>query len=187
MNKKDIYEHLANIYLDNSGKKKKKRKTPFHYKRFYFFSISIIILFSVLMLFPFKKLNLTSQIALVIQPTAVKINFDFNSAKKEMYSFDLKELDLSKFDALNFSARKLNPLDIVHLRVELMNAFKEKSEVYVKDLKYQWQDYKINLSEFKNINDWTKISHLAFVVEEWNVKGERGIIYIDDVKIIKER
>ena len=187
MNKREIYEHLADIYLDNSGKKKRRYKKFFDYKVIYPAAILLTIVVSVsIFSFISHKSTLKSQVALVIQPTSVRMNFHRGATKKEIFSFDINQLDLAEFNTLAFSVRKLWPADIINLKVEINNKLKEKSAIYLDDLSYRWKNYKFNLSDFKNITNWRKMDKLSFIIEEWNIKGEGGIIYIDNVKFIKE-
>jgi hypothetical protein len=196
MNKKDIYEHLANIYLDASLTKKKKAHKYSNFKTLVYIGAPIISLFAILLFFtplknnPFfanlsKNKPRNSQLALVISADTAKINFNFDPAKKEIYSIDLNKLNLTTFNTLGFSARKSNYQDTIRLRIEFTNIFKEKSEVYIKDVPYRWQDYKINFSEFKKIADWRKMLNLSFIVEEWNVVKKKGVVYIDNIRLIK--
>ena len=187
MDKKDIYEHLAKIYLDASSKKKKKSKArlPFFRKPFFIIGVSVFA-FGAFFFFAFnRKHTLKSEIALLLQTDAAKINFHFDPAKKETYSLDLNKLDITRFKALGFSVKKVNSTGMISLRVEFINDFKEKSEVYFRDIPFRWQDYKIELSKFKNIGDWSSMVHLAFIVEEWNVKEKKGIVYIDNVRLLR--
>jgi len=187
MDKKDIYEHLAKIYLDASSKKKKRNKAyPKLFKNLFMVSLFIVIgltttLFSSL----FKQRSLDSETALILQNGPAKINFNFDPAKKETYTLNLNRLNLTHSKILAFSARNMNPKDKVTLRVEFNNAFKEKSEIYVRNTPAKWQDFKIALSEFKNISDWSEITGLTFAVEEWNVAQRKGIVYIDNVRLLK--
>lgn len=188
MEKKDIYEHLAKIYLDVSSQKKKKSRTKKNaYKRvvfagiFFVFALSFVLVLSS----PRKKEAFTSEIALVLAPDPVKINFNFNPAKKEMYSLHLNNLDLDRFKALAFSLKKTNYRDSISLRIEFINSFKEKSEVYLKDIPAVWRDFKIDFSEFKNISDWSDMASLVVAVEEWNTKEKKGVVYIDNIRLLK--
>jgi len=188
MDKKDIYEHLANIYLDSSRKRKKKIKSKASRGfKILLVAITVVILVSLAAFFIHnpKKSSLNSEIAYIIQPDVVKINYNFNSMKKEVYSMDLNGLELSPFKTLAFSIRKTNPEDTVFVRVELTSAFKEVSEVYIKDVKYRWKSFRIALSDFKHISEWSDMSKLSFTVEEWNTKNKHGVVYIDDIKFIK--
>lgn len=186
MDKKDIYEHLAKIYLDASQRKKRLKPYSKVFKNIFFISIALIFGFSLFLITrQNKKPPLNSQIAVVLCPDAVKVNFHFNPAKKEIYSIDLKNLDLSRFKALEFSAKTANYQDNAHLRVEFNSAFHEKSEIYLKNISHKWQDYKIALSDFKDISEWSKMLSLSFIVEEWNVGEKRGAIYIDNVRLLR--
>lgn len=186
MDKKEIYEHLAKIYLDASAKKTKKTKIPRRFKNFFFIIIAFIFIFSVFLFTrSYDKKPPNSEIAIVLQPDTVKINFHFDPARKEIYSVDLNKLDLSRFKTLGFSAKKVNYQDNISLRVEFNSAYKEKSEVYLKNISHRWQDYKIPFSEFKNISDWSEILNLSFIVEEWNVQEKRGVVYIDNVRFLR--
>jgi len=187
MDKKDIYEHLAKIYLDASSKKKKRNKAyPKLFKNLFIVSLFIVIgltttLFSSLP----KQRNLHSETALILQNDPAKINFNFDPAKKETYTLNLNRLSLAHSKQLAFAVRNMNPKDRITLRIEFTNAFKEKSEVYVRNTPSKWQDFKIGLSEFKNITDWSEIASLSFAVEEWNASQKKGIVYIDNVRLLK--
>ncbi|MCX5700167.1 MAG: hypothetical protein NTZ63_01295 [Candidatus Omnitrophica bacterium] len=187
MDKKDIYEHLAKIYLDASSKKKKKNKAyPRLFKNLFIISIFLVVgLGSTLATSLFKKNGLSSEIALVLQNDASKINFNFNPAKKETFTINLNKLNVGRFKSLAFAVKNVHPSEKISLRVEFTNAFKEKSEIYVKDLSGKWQDYKINLSEFKTIRDWSELSSLTFSVEEWNATAKSGVLYIDNIRLLK--
>lgn len=187
MDKKDIYEHLANIYLDASSKRKKKdthllklTKPVFVISLFLVFGISSIIFNNV-----HRNKPLNSETALFISTETAKINFNFNPAKKEVYSINLNKLDMHKFNAVGFSLKTKDYADTIALRVEFTNSFKEKSEIYIKNVSHKWHDYKINLSEFKKVTDWSKMSNLSFTVEEWNAKEDYGIVYIDNIRFLK--
>jgi hypothetical protein len=118
-------------------------------------------------------------------PDAAKINFHFNPAKKEIYSLNLNKLSMVRFKALGFSVKKANYFDRISLRVEFSNVYKEKSEVYFKDIPHKWETYTIKLSDFKSINDWTEMTDLVFSVEEWNAREKKGLVYLDNVRLIK--
>ena len=197
MNKKDIYEHLAKIYLDASTKRKNKkaRKYPDILQNTIFIS-ALIIAFVILLFNVSRKsgplstnLNenkpINSELVFVLQPNIIKINFNFAPAKEETYHINLNELDLTHFKVLGFLVRKANYEDNIILKVEFTSAHNEKSEIQFYNIpSYRWQEYKINFSDFKNISDWSKMSGLSFVIEEKNVKEKKGIIYLDNIRFL---
>lgn len=199
MEKKDIYEHLADIYLDASAKRRNKRakKYPNILKGSLAISIvAIVILASFtltiqrknkhLSVEPDNNKPLSSELALILRPDVVKLNFNFEVAKEEVYSINMHGLDMLRFKTLAFSIRKASYQNNTILKVELISTANEKSNLYIHRIPaYRWQEHKINLSDFKDINDWSKISNLSFIVEAGNMENKQGIIYIDNVRLLR--
>ncbi|HTZ11286.1 MAG TPA: hypothetical protein VMD04_02760 [Candidatus Margulisiibacteriota bacterium] len=188
MDKKDIYEHLAKIYLDASSQKKKKSKKKPIVSKGLFFTGSFVVLSLVAVITSsllLKPKSFIPETALVIADDALKINFSFTPVKKEVVFLNLNKLNLADYKALGFSVKKADFNDTLSLRVEFNNIFNEKSEVYCKNISYKWQKFKINLSDFKKISDWSEMSGLSFTVEEWNSRDKKGLVYIDNVRLIK--
>ncbi len=197
MDKKELYEHLAKIYLDASSSKKKKRskpqskisRPPFLLSAFLVFGLASALFVSSKNKWPnfaYHKNLFASQTALVLLSDAAKINFNFDPVKKEVFSLNLSKLNLNPYKELIFSIKKASSCpDKINLKVEFTNAYQEKSEIYINDIALKWQNHKIKLSEFKNISDWSRITDLTFTVEEWNAKAQHGIVYLDNVKLLK--
>jgi len=189
MDKKEIYEHLANIYLDASSTKKsgRKNKDTSHFRYLFFSSLALIAVLSAVLFTGLYKYRASrgSQVALYLSSETAKINFNFDPAKKEAYSLDLNKLNLAAYKALAFSLKKKNFFDTIYLRVEFTSAYNEKSFVYLKDLPHKWGDYILKFSDFKEISDWSLMSGLAFIVEEWNAKEKKGVVYIDNIRVLR--
>lgn len=186
MDKKDIYEHLAKIYLDASLKRKKIGKEHPIFKNLFFISITVIVGLTVLLLATrIRNKLLNSELALALQPDVVKINFSFDHAKKEMYTINLNGLNLSKYKVLGFAVKKADYKDSISLRVEFNSLFKEKSEMYFVDIPHKWREYRVKLSEFKNIKDWSEMAGLSFIIEAWNVREKKGVVYLDNITLFK--
>lgn len=188
MDKKEVYDHLAKIYLDASSKTKRKKKNKLHaflLRNVILASIVVIALsgFTLHSLFPRNKTD-HSEVSLVMVNDAVKINFNFDPAKKEIYSLNLNKQNLNRFKALGFSVRKANAKDTITLRVEFTNAFKERSEIYVRDIPARWSDYTLEFLQFRNITDWSCMSSVSFIVEAWNASDNHGVLYIDNIRLL---
>ena len=190
MNKKEIYEHLANIYLDASSKSSKRKRGFSSFSK----PIQGLLLFGLVIILGAGSFgaythvshrSTTGQIALFLHQDAAKINFNFDPAKKETFSLNLKQLNLSRYKALAFTVRKTNPKDIISLRVEFTNRFNEKSEIYIKDISNKWTDQVIDFKKFAKISDWDQMKELAFSIEEWNAREKSGIVYLDNVRVLK--
>lgn len=187
MNKKDIYEHLAKIYLDASQQKKTKEKRfPALFKNLplvisvFFFLIAITLFVNYQ-----RGKSFRAETALVLLTDSAKINFHFDPARKETYALNLNKLNLSRYRSLEFSVKKVDYYDNISLRVEFSNLYNEKSELYFKDIPSKWQTYKVNLSQFKRISDWTEMGTLTFTIEEWNVRQKKGVVYLDNVRLLR--
>lgn len=187
MDKKDIYEHLAKIYLDASLKKpEKSKKYPKLVRHIIIVSSVFVVAVTTGLIYTFLKSKPFGQeVSLVLLADAAKINFHFDPARKEIFSLDLNNLDLTRYKALKFSVKKAAYENTIALRVEFANNFKEKAEIYFKDIPNKWHDYALSLSDFKGISDWSEMRNLSFAIEEWNVQEKKGIVYIDNVKLLK--
>jgi hypothetical protein len=189
MEKKEIYEHLAKIYLDASLEKKKKfNEYPF--KNYLFITLIGLVVVVVLSIFilPLKTKSYQRYAysrEIINYPNLIKLSSDTNPIKHNQYHIDLKQINLNKLHVLEFSARKKDFSDKVRLKIKIMSSSKEKSGVYVDDILEKWQDYQIDLKEFKHIKDWTKILCLSFIIEEPNIKTKKNTVYINNVRFVK--
>jgi hypothetical protein len=186
MDKKEIYEHLAKIYLDASAKKKKKNRELPGFKYLIFVFLALTLSFTTgLSGFFFRSRQPSPQLELVLQHDVSRLDFNFDPAKKEIYAIKLKKMDLNRFKMLAFALKKHAYQDNVAVRIEFANALNEKSEVYLKNISQRWQDYRIRLGDFKNISDWSAMTDLAFTVEEWNTTQKQGTVYVDNIRLLR--
>jgi hypothetical protein len=188
---KDVYEHLAKVYLDSSYSKNKSRaaaKSIFKNKWFKFGIIGLggICLAVILSAIISARQSIpNSQLALILEDSATRINYNFNQAKKESAIFDLGDKSLADYKSLSFRARKSNLRDNLHMRVELVNGFGERSLIYIRQIPLKWREFKLDLAEFENISSWLRMRQLLFTLEEWNTQAKKGAVYIDNVCFLK--
>lgn len=180
--KQDIYEHLAEIYLDASYKTKKNSKAhQWRVKDFFALGLAIISVPTIYLVTAINK-PATTNSALVLASNVVKV---------QKYSINLDRRDLSRYRSLAFSVRKDGDhKKAVSLRVKLTSGQKEKSEIYLKPISYKWYDYAIDLRDFSNIADWSKMLNLSFTVEEMHPNagegtGAEGLVYLDNVRFLR--
>lgn len=189
MEKKEIYEHLAQIYLDAStSTKHKKKKSVSFFQPVFFVTVALFIgaaFFVARGVGHTKKSSLNSQHQMILADEAIRLSYNFDPARKAAYSLQLNRMSLNRFKALSFSLKKAYPQDQFSLRIEFTNVFKESSEIYIKDIAGGWQQYRILLSQFKGISDWSEMANLSFSIEEWNSKEKKGIVYIDNLKFLE--
>jgi hypothetical protein len=186
---KEIYEHLAEVYLDSSRNKNKNHpnnkslfRNPFKV------GIGVVVCFVFVLtviIFARKSAPHKSQLALVLEDDTRKIDYDFNNTKKKVAIYDLRNMNLLGFKSLGFRLRKGNYQDNLHMRVEFISNFGEESGIYIKQIPTRWQNYTVELTEFKDISDWVRMRQLLFVLEEWNAQAKKGNVYIDNVQFLK--
>lgn len=195
MNQSSIYDHIAKIYLDTPLKPKGKepvreiRKENRNSKKKLILISSVIFALGIFLLIAFESRKpesiFTFENSYILVPDATRIEFSFEPAQQKIFTIGLKELNLSQYKTLEFQLKNDNPDNDISLRVEFVNAFKEKSEIYIKNIGNSWNKYEIDLTEFTKISTWSKMLSLSFIVEEWNVQMDKGVIYIDDIKLLQ--
>jgi len=124
MDKKDIYEHLAKIYLDASSTKKKKDSFYSKISK-NLLLIALVCVFGISAAFiinsgKYKTNN--PEVALILAPDSLKINFNFDPVKKEILTLNLKHLSLNNYKKIALSVKKMNISDTISLRVEFTSA-----------------------------------------------------------------
>jgi hypothetical protein len=190
MNRTEVYDHLAKIYLDASSKTKRKKRRK-DYSRIVpglFVAGTVALLCWVIIFFFISARNnklLGSNITLAFTQEALKMDSNLDPAKKENCTLNLKNLNFKPFKTLALSVMKAEAQRNISVRIQLVNSLKEKSEMYLRNISNRRQDYRINLADFKGISNWSKISELSFVMEEWKVSSKKGVVYIDNVRLLK--
>ncbi|MGE5308802.1 MAG: hypothetical protein ACM3OC_06950 [Deltaproteobacteria bacterium] len=189
MDKKDIYEHLAKIYLDTTPATARKKIPARKQKTYYLFASVVfsagVCVFLLLVSFKGHPVMPPAQTSLIIAPEPIRLSFNLISAKKQAYDLDLKNSNLNGYKTLVFSLKDSNYSDAIAFRIEFTNSYKEKAEFYLKDVTNKWKEYRLDLADFKGITDWSEMTSLSFVVEEWNTREDKGILFIDNVRLLK--
>ena len=185
---KDIYEHIAKVYLDTSRSKKKTSRPKLRWVTLPKIGLSIaviaLIVAPLIVIFQDRVLS-SGRVALVLNDSVTKINYDFNHIKKETALFSLQGINLNDFKTLTFRARKTHYKEILHLNVEFISNFNEEARIYVKHIPAKWQEYRIALADFEGISNWSNLKEIVFAVEEWNSQTKKGVLYIDNIRFFK--
>ena len=189
MNRNEIYDHLAQVYL---GKKKKAVKTEKAQKKYFSAWLIINILITVLVFAStfygltafWQHQDLTSNIVYSLHKGSIRISYNFknSSLPEKTFAMDLPQVNASKYGSLNFSVRAKEEGNPGILKIILSNRLNEQSYYYVQNVDYKWKEISIPFAEFKNISDWTNVKDLAVVLESWNVDNPKGMILIDDLR-----
>lgn len=98
----------------------------------------------------------------------------------------LQNLDASKFDNLAFRARGDARMGYTTMfKVELKDSLDQSSQYYVRDLTDKWQDIVIPLKDFQGMANVRSLKEFVITVEDATATAKRGVIYVDDVRLIK--
>lgn len=187
MNKKDIYEHLANIYLDAAQKRRVRVQSP-QLKNQLFVTLSISLVASLTVItFVINPNIFTRQSAkdLIVFTNTIKLNNDINPVDHNIHNIDLQRKSYKHFTTLQFKARKTNFPNKVRLRIEMLNPQKQRASVYVNNITTKWQTYSVTLKDFKQITDWSKMLKLSFIMESNTIEPHKHNLLINEIKFIK--
>jgi hypothetical protein len=187
MNREEIYDHLAQVYLG-------KRKEPEEKKQWQFntwllinvFIMAIIFASSFYGLTAFLKQNhslLQSNIIFSLHngPARIEYNFADHFPPVKKFSLNVPDMDASGYLNLSFSLRAREEGSPGIMKVVVRNKRNEISSMYVREIDLQWNKYSLPLSDFKEITDWSCLTEISFVLESWNVADPSGVIMIEDV------
>lgn len=187
MTRDEIYEHLAQVYLDKNSGEKKDVKKPFKLTREVRVVLTLLIVglaFYTLTAFLSRRNDdLRSNIIFALSHSPIRIKYDLNPPYPQIkdFSIDIPSVDIGKYHRLNFSIRGLEEGYPEVVKVVLRNRRNEVAFKYIKGVNLKWQRQSIVFDEFSSISDFSSLSSVDFVLEAWNVDKKKGIILIDDL------
>lgn len=116
---------------------------------------------------------------------SVKLTYDVESKNPAYNGFWMKlnEVNLTGYKELHFFMKGDTSAGFTtRLKVELKNNIVgERAEVVVENITADWTHYRIPLSQFATLEDWTKISEFVIVFDDELAIKKTGAIYIDDI------
>ncbi len=187
MNRDDIYDHLAQVYLGKRTKAQAKKKKEFNAWLVINVFITVIILTSAFYGFTaFLKRQspfLESKIIFSLHNGSVQLQYNFHDSVSPVKEFSLTtpHMDPTKYKKLHFSIRAKAEGSPGMVKVIFKNQKNETASYYVTGIGMSWKDYDIPLQELRHITDWKNLEEISFVLESWNVEQQRGSILIDDI------
>lgn len=190
MEKNEVYDYLARIYLDKQPQAKEKKGLPV--MRFVqFFLIAAVIITAVAYIF-FKYPTVIYKpesygLHLSTGDELLRIQYDFTGlpSRKQGYEIELPGLNVKNFSTLKFRARRLKKGSALNLKVCIENKLKEKASCYINGIAAKWRSFEVPLSAFHEITRWDCISSISFIVEEWNTAEKEDCVYIDAIGLIR--
>ncbi|MBF0483270.1 MAG: hypothetical protein HQL25_01050 [Candidatus Omnitrophica bacterium] len=187
MDKDEIYDHLAQVYL---GKKRKSYQNNRRQKREFGAWLLINILITVLIfsgvfygLTAFlTNRDLKSNIVYFLHNGSIRMAYDFTNPQvpSQIFTLNVKGVDAEKFGNLKFSIRAKDGKPGI-VKVVVRNARGEEAYYYVQSVGTKWKEENIPLNQFRTISDWSTLRNVSFVLEAWNIDDKKGSILIDNL------
>ena len=121
---------------------------------------------------------------------AMKLDYSVESKNPAYNGFwmALNNLDASKYDNLAIWVKGDAKTGYTTVfKVELKNAAKQVGRYYITNVTDQWQEIVIPLSEFKGLTDLSNMTELVIVFEDRIASNKKGVIYVDDIRLIKNK
>ncbi|MBF0385087.1 MAG: hypothetical protein HQL27_04365 [Candidatus Omnitrophica bacterium] len=187
MNREEIYDHLAQVYLGKRKKVEVKRKHK-HNAWLFINIITALIIFSsafygLSAFLEQRRSTLKKNVILSLHNGPVNLAYDFRNyiLPAKVFSLNIQGVDAWKYKNIEFSVRALEDGTPGTIRVEFINALNEASSYYVQGIDEKWTKVKVPLDKFKQITDWGNIKEIGFIVETWNARDPAGTVLIDDI------
>ncbi len=190
MDKEEIYEHLAQVYLGKKSQQQVETKKninilrlPKEVKAFLMVFAVALTFYTLTAFFSKRDENLKTNILFALNNSPIRLTYNLNDPFPQVkdFSITIPKIDIAKYKSLNFSMRGLEEgyPDIV--KVVLKNKKNEIAFKYIEGVNLKWKQHSIALEDFSGITDWSALSEVSFVLEAWNVKKKKGIILIEDI------
>ena len=154
MEKNEVYDYLARIYLDKQPKAKEEKEVALRRIGFpVFLIVAVVILLSFYFVWRYPVMLVKPEIqSLQINAGSqlIKIKYNFNNSdlKREGYGLNFANLDVSKFSVLEFQSRHETKRGPINLRLEIETKRGEKAVCYVGGITGKWNSFKIKLDDF---------------------------------------
>ena len=187
MNRDEIYDHLAQVYLGKRKEADVKHKKQ--YDVWLFINILIIIIvfasatYGLTAFLTRKSPDLRSHVLYTLHKGPIQIPYNFREESNPIKEFTLavETIDATKYSKLAFRARAKEEGNPGIVKVVLRNTRNEVAYYYISGVDFDWKTYSIPFTEFKDITEWQGLVDISFVLESWNVEKDKGILLIEEI------
>ena len=187
MNRDDIYDHLAQVYLGKRSKADIKKEQRFSAWLLINILITVVIFtsafYGLTAFLTQRNSHLQSRVIYALHNGVIRIEYNFTEPFPPVKTFALEvpAVDAAKYGKIQFSIRGKEEGVPGIVKVVVKNQRGEEASYYVQGVGLDWQEFNIPLDEFKQITDWSSLTDISFILESWNVDHKKGLILIDHV------
>lgn len=135
---------------------------------------------------------LGSSLGISADKLPLKIAYNFNGISDiQSASLNLAGINLEGYHFLSFSFKLddkiTKKMRYATLKINVENARKEVANYYVQGMSNKWQEFRIPLSYFDSIKDWSMLNSVSFILQPWNIDGKEGTLYIDNIHFYRKK
>lgn len=187
MNRDEIYDHLAQVYLGKRGKTEIKKKKQFNAWLVINIFITAIIFtsafYGLTAFLTHHNSSLQSRIIYSLHNGPVRIEYDLTGSFPPVKTFavNVPTVDASKYDKIQFAIRGKEEGVPGVVKVVVKNRLNEEASYYIQGVGLDWQEFSISLDEFEEITDWSNLIDISFVLESWNIDDKKGLVLIENL------
>jgi hypothetical protein len=186
MNRDEIYDHLAQVYLGKRESVEQQKPKP---RGNVWSVINIVITAFILVSVVYgltafltqRKDMFKSRVMYALNNSPIHLTYSVggNYPQVKHLTIAVPDIEVLKYKRLNLSLRSMSGNPGV-LKVVLKNARDEEASYYLQGLRNSWQDYSISFDEM-NMTDLKSLKDISFVIEAWNAKDPSGSVLIDNI------
>jgi len=74
-----------------------------------------------------------------------------------------------------------------NLKIAVENTSSQTADYYVQGINNRWQEFRIPLSYFDAIKDWSSVASISFILQPWNIDAKQGLLYVDNIRFLKKK
>lgn len=136
---------------------------------------------------------LGSSLGIASDKLPLKIAYDFSKKipESQLISLELTGINLEGYHFLGFSSKLedkiIKKMRYVTLKIAVENNRRETANYYVQSINNRWQEFRIPLSYFDQIKDWSSVRNISFILQPWNIDGKEGELFIDDIRFFRKK
>ncbi len=186
MNREEIYDHLAQVYLGKRARIEEKKPKP---RPGAWFVINVVITAFILTSVVYgltafltqRKDVFRSRVIYALNNSPIRLTYAVGGAYPQVKNLTIAvpETDVSQYRRLNLSVSSIGGNPGI-LKVVLTNARAEQAAYHLKGVHGRWQDYSIAFDEM-DLTDWHSVQDISFVIEAWNTQDPAGAVLIDNI------
>jgi hypothetical protein len=194
----EILKQQSKISAESEIKPKIKSLGKRRYALFAAMLVAVLVGIAILksnIIIPHKEIvyPVGSVLSIAKNSQPLKLAYNFTDKMPHPYSafLDLSGMNLEGYHFLAFLAKledkKTNKMKYANLKIAVENTSSQTADYYVQGINNRWQEFRIPLSYFDAIKDWSSVASISFILQPWNIDAKQGLLYVDNIRFLKKK